>query len=239
MSASEKPREAIILAGGFGTRLREAVANVPKPMAPIGGRPFLEFLMDYWLEQGIEKFVLSVGYLADCVIRHFGKNYKGAELEYVYENEPLGTGGGLALAVKNSRWRGRHVLALNGDTWATASLAQLMADTDDGCALTLVLNRISHNDRYGGVELDASGRVRRFGSRPDGRPSLINVGCYVFQPGAWLEMTTGFPAKFSLEADFLESLAAQGKIGASQQELDFIDIGIAADYYRFCEMFGR
>lgn len=85
---------AIVLAGGLGTRLRDAVPDLPKPMAPINGRPFLEFLFEYWRTQGVERFILSVGYRCDAIIDYFGENYRGAMIEYVLEQTPLGTGGG-------------------------------------------------------------------------------------------------------------------------------------------------
>ena len=84
---------AIILAGGLGTRLRETVPNLPKPMVPIHNRPFLEHQMDYWIEQGITQFILSVGYLKDIIINHFGNSYKGVSIDYAIDTSPLGTGG--------------------------------------------------------------------------------------------------------------------------------------------------
>ena len=89
---------AIILAGGLGTRLREAVPDLPKPMAPVNGRPFLEYLIDYWIEQGVKRFVMSVGYLHQDIVRHFGYRYRGVEIDYSVEESPLGTGGALLLA---------------------------------------------------------------------------------------------------------------------------------------------
>ena len=89
---------AVILAGGLGTRLRSAVPDLPKPMAPVAGRPFLEHLLDYWIAQGINRFVLSVGYRHESIVDHFGVAYKSAELLYAIEETPLGTGGALLLA---------------------------------------------------------------------------------------------------------------------------------------------
>ena len=108
---------AIILAGGLGTRLRSAVPDLPKPMAPIGGRPFLDHLLDYWIGQGINRFVLSVGYRHEMIIDHFGNNYKHAELDYVIEQEPMGTGGGFLLAAEKIG-KNAPFLLLNGDTFA-------------------------------------------------------------------------------------------------------------------------
>ena len=91
---------AVILAGGLGTRLRSVISDLPKPMAPINGRPFLEYLICYWIGQGINHFVLSVGYLHQAIIGYFGNQFKGACIDYVIEESPLGTGGGLLLASK-------------------------------------------------------------------------------------------------------------------------------------------
>jgi len=93
--------EAIILAGGLGTRLRSAVPSLPKPMAPIKGKPFLGYLFDYWLHQGIKHFILSVGYKYEVIHERFGTKYKDADVSYAIENEPLGTGGGLLLALNS------------------------------------------------------------------------------------------------------------------------------------------
>src|SRR5215217_5792510 len=110
---------AVILAGGFGTRLREAVPRVPKPMAPIAGRPFLEYQMDYWIEKGITEFILSVGYRSEAIMTHFGDRYKKSLLRYVVEHAPLGTGGGVLKAVDECRITAPFLL-LNGDTYFEA-----------------------------------------------------------------------------------------------------------------------
>ena len=91
---------AVILAGGLGTRLRSIIPNLPKPMAPIGDRPFLEYQLDYWIAQGVNRFVLSVGYRHQVIIDYFGNSYKGVEVDYVIEQKPLGTGGALLLAAE-------------------------------------------------------------------------------------------------------------------------------------------
>ena len=111
---------AIILAGGKGTRLKKIVSDVPKPMAPINNRPFLEYLMDYWINQGISKFILSVGYLNEVITNHFGNSYGSAQIEYVFESSPLGTGGGLLLASKDLN---ESFLLLNGDTFFEVKLS--------------------------------------------------------------------------------------------------------------------
>lgn len=229
-----KPHEALILAGGLGRRLRAAVSEVPKPMAPVGERPFLEFLLDYWLEQGITRFVLSVGYLAEHIENHFGSIYKGAAVEYVREKEPLGTGGALAMALREINWQGRRILSLNGDTWLTVSLPLLTAESEKGLPVVLALTEVAVNDRYGRVTLDQQGRVESFGGPADGSPALINAGCYILDTAALIKITTDYPSRFSLENDLLAPLAERGLVGASIQAADFIDIGVVEDYSRFC-----
>ena len=115
-------RTAIILAGGLGTRLRKVAPKVPKPMAPINNRPFVEYQMDYWINQGITQFILSVGYLKDVIINHFGNSYKGISIEYVEESSPLGTGGGLLFAAKNLH---ETFVVLNGDTFFEVNINSL------------------------------------------------------------------------------------------------------------------
>ena len=116
---------AIILAGGLGTRLRGVVPDLPKPMAPISGRPFLEHQIDYWIKQGVSHFVLSVGYRHEVIVDHFGNRYKDAELDYVIEKTPLGTGGGLLLAVEKVG-KDEPFLLLNGDTYFAVNLKTLV-----------------------------------------------------------------------------------------------------------------
>src|SRR5207249_9185779 len=96
-------REAIVLAGGLGARLRSAVEDVPKPMAPIGGRPFLEYLLDHCVDQGIGRFTLSVGYRHEAITSHFGNAYRGKALRYAVEESPLGTGGALLRTLRAFR----------------------------------------------------------------------------------------------------------------------------------------
>ena len=118
-------RTAIILAGGLGTRLRQLVSNVPKPMASVNGRPFLAHLMDYWIGQGITQFIISVGYLKESIINYFGNEYQGIKIEYSEEESPLGTGGGVLLAIKNIKSDDYFVL-LNGDTFFEVDLRELI-----------------------------------------------------------------------------------------------------------------
>ena len=138
----------LILAGGFGTRLKSMVSDVPKPMAPIGGRSFLDYLLDYWIGQGIQRFVISTGHLASVIQLRFGSAYRSASITYVHETSPLGTGGAFRLALESVNWANECALMANGDTWFPVQLQQLCADAvQQGAPITIALKKLEKNDR--------------------------------------------------------------------------------------------
>ncbi len=221
---------AIILAGGLGTRLRSTVPNLPKPMAPVNGRPFLSYLMDYWLGQGVRRFILSVGYKSHAICDHYG------EVIYSNEEEPLGTGGGVLLAkrfLKNEN----DFLVLNGDTFFAVDLQSLRENHERNRAcLTMSLLDIADNDRYGGVKMDTEGRVISFTTCRSGSDKRrVNGGVYLMCSDIF-ELDSGYtsiPKRSSLEDDFLPRLLEQGKYIAGHLALGtFIDIGVPDDYRR-------
>lgn len=229
---------AIILAGGLGTRLRSAVPDLPKPLAPINGRPFLEYQLDYWLGQGIRRFILSVGYKHELIQQHFGNAYRGAEIDYAVETEPLGTGGGLLLAAGRIRAPGPW-LVLNGDTFLEVQAEELAAfhqrhDAD----VTLSLFEVVQNTRYTGVDVDEAGRVTRLQSEATGQRQLINGGVYLFGE-AGLAMLSYRPGeRVSLETEILESMLRGGRrVFGCAAHGRFIDIGIPDDYARAAALF--
>lgn len=226
-------RTAFVLAGGLGTRLRSVVSDVPKPMAPVNGRPFLDYLLHYWQGQGISDFILSVGYLSEVITDYFGTSHAGASIRYVQEPSPLGTGGALALAEREGMLREDEVLLLNGDTWFEASLPALEQDAaaHPHAAMVLTLLKIPRNTRYGSVHVDGQGLITSFGEKTDA-PDLINAGCCLLRTREFARSLAGMPEVFSLEKDLLPRLAAAGRLGASIQDAPFIDIGIPEDYER-------
>ena len=232
------PVEAIILAGGLGTRLRSVVRELPKPMAPVAGRPFLELLIDYWIEQGIQHFVLSVGYMADRIEEHFGNVYRGKRVSYIYEKTPLGTGGGVRQALLSTKWEKSHLLLVNGDTWYEASLSQLVTDASASIKpITMALKPMSANDRYGGVVINTLNCVIEFDTKNNGQ-CLVNGGCYLLDIDAVSQCLALYPEHFSLEQDFLVSQAREGNVAASIQDKTFLDIGIPADYATASQVVG-
>jgi D-glycero-alpha-D-manno-heptose 1-phosphate guanylyltransferase len=229
---TNQPSEMLILAGGFGTRLKSVVSDVPKPMAPIAGRPFLAYLLDYWIGQGIQRFVLSTGYLGNIIRAYFSEIYHGAVIDYVHEKSPLGTGGALRLTLNSVSWTKETALMANGDTWFPVDLKQLCGDAEhQNLPITLALKTIGKNDRYGGVDIGSDGKVKRFGVKSKGQ-THINGGCYLFNVGTLKQALTKMPETFSLEGDFLPLYAANGLVGSSLQDQPFLDIGIPKDYQK-------
>ena len=234
-------RSAVILAGGLGTRLRSAVPDLPKPMAPVAGRPFLEHLMDYWIAQGIERFVLSVGYRHEMIQTHFGSSYQGAAVTYAIETTPLGTGGGLLLAAAQLRAE-RPFLLLNGDTYFAVELDRLErfgAEHDADWCFSLF--RARESGRYMGLETAPDdGRIVRLKSNDEEIGRLANGGVYRVHPRAL--SAGGFQAgdRVSLEEGlFAAAMVANQRVYGLESRGVFIDIGIPHDYHRAPDVLAR
>jgi len=220
---------AIILAGGFGTRLKSVVSELPKPMAPVAGRPFLEWVLDHCLLHKIEKAILSVGYLHEKIIEHFGYEYKGMPLDYAIEEEPLGTGGAIRFALEKSKGEELWTV-LNGDTLFRGNLNALANYyIEKNADMVLALRRMYDFDRYGVVELDSLGEVNSFMEKSYQTEGLINAGVYIFR-AALLQAHFSFAEKFSFEKDFMERFVKDLNFYGLEQEGYFIDIGIPADF---------
>jgi D-glycero-alpha-D-manno-heptose 1-phosphate guanylyltransferase len=224
---------AVILAGGLGTRLRSVVPDLPKPMAPVNGRPFLAYQMDYWLQQGIQHFVLSVGYRHQSIMDYFGSNYCGSPVEYVVEDTPLGTGGGLLLAVEKLSPNDPFLL-LNGDTYFAVDLARLDAFAREMQAdWCFSLFRTDEAGRYMGMDVAANGQIIRLKSESVGGGGLANGGVYWVHPRALRDGAFAVGSSISLENDlFPASVAAGQKLMGLEFCGTFIDIGVPADYQR-------
>ena len=222
---------AIILAGGLGTRLRKAVPDLPKPMAPINNRPFLEYQMDYWIAQGVNHFILSVGYLKDVIINHFGAKYKCASIKYVEELEPLGTGGGLLLASKNLT---EPFLVINGDTFIEVDLDKLLNfHLQKKSKWTFSLFKTDQFSRYMRMDVDQNGEILSLKSNKSQNAGLANGGVYLIEPKALSSLGYTAGDRVSLEGDLLSDYFSKGgRLFGKEFEGKFIDIGIAADYHR-------
>lgn len=226
---------AIILAGGMGTRLRSAVPDLPKPMAPIDGRPFIEHQLDYWIGQGVDRFVVSVGYKKEVIMDHLGSNYRSTPLTYAIEDEPLGTGGGLLLAAQGLT---EPFLVVNGDTFFEVDLAGLLKfHSVHSADWTFSLFRTSEVGRYMGIEVKSDGEIGSLTSGTGEQSRLANGGVYLVNPSVLANKAFIPGSKLSLEADLLPALVAQGyKLFGLEFSGTFIDIGIPQDYFRAAEV---
>jgi len=219
--------EAIVLAGGLGTRLRQVVADVPKAMAPVCGRPFMEILLTALARKGFTRVVLSLGYLADQIVNHFGDRFAGMELVYEIEDTPLGTGGALRAAL--GRCTGEHVFVFNGDTFLDLEVADVVQQLARDAGPIIVARDVPDTSRYGRLDVE-NGRVHGFLEKGMSGPGLINAGCYVLPRRSLDIFAPGQP--FSLESDYLAQAVAKAPVAVFVTHGYFIDIGVPDDYAR-------
>lgn len=215
---------AIILAGGLGTRLSSVLKDVPKPMAPINGKPFLHYIFRELKDQKISKVVLSVGHRRDSIQDYFQQEYLGMEVAYAVEWEALGTGGG----IKNAfQLVDDDAYVLNGDTFFDIKLDHLKQNPGD---IAIALKPMDHFDRYGRVDLDPSGRISGFHEKCPCEHGLINGGIYYFRKSLFEKIATA--PKCSFEKDVLGQYVDELDIRGKVFDNYFIDIGIPEDYQK-------
>jgi D-glycero-alpha-D-manno-heptose 1-phosphate guanylyltransferase len=219
--------EAIVLAGGFGTRLKQVVPDLPKPMAPVAGRPFLEILLTSLAQKGFSRVIMSLGHMAVKVTSHFGDEYAGMELVYEIEDAPLGTGGAVRQALAHCHTD--HVFVFNGDTYLDLEAADVEAQWQTHQVPIIVAREVSDTARYGRLNTN-NGRVIGFVEKGVAGPGLINAGCYVLPTDILNSFALGRP--FSLEADFLAKATSKQRIDLFVTHGHFIDIGVPEDYAR-------
>jgi len=219
-------KEAIILAGGLGTRLRSVVRDIPKPMALLQEKPFLEYLLSYLASFGITHTILSVGYKYEVIKEYFGDNYKGIELSYAVEKAPLGTGGGIKYALSFARTE--SLFLLNGDSFFNVDLHDLgefyNAYQPD---MAMTVKKMRNIERYGTVELDVC-KVISFLPKAPVRFGFINGGVYAISRRLFDRFPLG--DVFSFESDFLGAYLEELRICAMKSNEYFIDIGVPEDY---------
>jgi D-glycero-alpha-D-manno-heptose 1-phosphate guanylyltransferase len=228
--------DVIILAGGLGTRLQSVVSDVPKPMAPVANKPFMDQILALLPIHNINQIILSVGYKFDVIKSYYGSDYKGISIVYSIENEPLGTGGGIKLALQKVETE--HCLIMNGDTYFDIDFEQFwQIHNQHQNDISLALKQVEKPDRYGTVVLEKH-RILKFSEKQAGLKSgLINGGLYWFK----MSLLNAMPndAKFSFESDFLEKQVSESVIGGYIDNGLFIDIGIPDDYERAQSLFAK
>ncbi len=222
--------EAIVLAGGFGTRLQEVIADLPKSMALINGRPFLEYQFNYLEEQGVSDVILSVGYKRELIMEHFGEQYRGIHIQYAVEEEPMGTGGGIRLAM----WKikGKRAIAMNGDSLFRVDLREMMEKhTKKNADITVALRELNDTGRYGRVTVNRDRRIAGFAEKQEhAGKGYINGGVYIIEKQFLMEPE--FRGKFSIEKDCFEQYYSDSRLFGFPSKGYFLDIGIPEDYQK-------
>ncbi len=227
--------EAIVLVGGLGTRLRGVVSDLPKPLAPVAGRPFLAWLLDQMADSGFRHVILASGYMADKVAQVAGSEWRGMRVDHAIESRPLGTGGAVREASRLLLGGSSHLL--NGDTflrYQPRRLEQLLEAT--GGTIAMALASVPDVGRYGAVAC-SEGRVLGFREKGDAGPGLINAGCYFLSA----EALATLPGEecYSFESAVLAPATAAGLVRGDAQTDGFIDIGVPDDYRRAQDLFGE
>ncbi len=220
--------QAIVLAGGLGTRLRTVVPDLPKPMAPIRGKPFLSILLDDLVTAGFSNVILAVGYRHEAIRDYFGDRYKSLRLDYSVESEPLGTGGAIWLALAQTT--APHVFVVNGDTYLELDYQSMLAFHHEANAtLTVAVCSVPDAGRYGALDIERN-RIRGFSEKGRSGPGIINGGVYLLSR----DLFNGYalPTVFSFETDLLAPHVGTLRPLAFQTAGTFIDIGVPKDYAR-------
>jgi len=222
-------KEAIILAGGLGTRLRSAVPDLPKCMAPVNGKPFLTYVINHLLAQEIEHFIFSLGYKSEVIIDFLAKDFPSLFFKTSIEEEPLGTGGAIKKACKIAK--DNCVLVTNGDTLYKIDVEKIAGvHCLTGAACSLNLKPMQNFDRYGVVEIDQHCIIKSFKEKQFYESGLINGGSYALHTHKFLDER--LPDKFSFETDYLEKYYQKRRMFGVVQDEYFIDIGIPEDFER-------
>ncbi len=219
--------EAIILAGGFGTRLAHVLGDVPKPMAPVAGKPFLTYLLDKLQDAGVKRVVMATGYKHDVINKYFGDNYKDIEIIYSQETQPLFTGGAILQATQYIK--GEAFFVFNGDTLFTIDLSRLSDHHISSSGhVTIALRQVADTSRYGAVRVDGT-RIVSFEEKNNScGEGVINGGIYVINKDWLINIRRNKPEKFSFEKEVLQQyIGMEGLIFNDY----FIDIGIHEDYH--------
>lgn len=220
-------REAIILAGGLGTRLRDVLPDLPKCMAPVNGRPFISYVINYLRMQGVERLIISLGYRADAVQDYLQQAYPTLQYTTVIEQEPLGTGGAIQLALREAKTE--NVLVANGDTLFRIQVKQLAGlHQEKEAECSIALKPMTDFDRYGAVELNEQAQIISFREKQFFESGLINGGLYLLNKEKFLRRE--LPGRFSFENDYLQKFFQEQSFYGCVQDGYFIDIGIPADY---------
>jgi len=221
--------KAVVLAGGFGTRLAHITRDMPKPMAPVNDAPFLQYVLEHLVRCGVQEIVLAVSYKWEQIRDFFGDRFEGIPVGYSVEEHPLGTGGAIRQALQ--QLGEQPVIVVNGDTLFPVDLQRMFWLHNEGHGLlTMAVKRVPDAQRFGRLLVDEHNRVTGFLEKGEGGPGLINGGVYAIDRD--LFRVAEFPERFSFESDLLEKHLQEIRPQAFMSDAYFIDIGIPEDYQR-------
>lgn len=229
--------KALILAGGKGTRLQSVINDIPKPMAPIAGKPFLEYIISQLKSHAIHDIILSVGYQKESIISFFSTGSKwDVNITYIQEAMPLGTGGAIREALESIH--DQDVLVMNGDSYINVDLTHYIKwHFKNNCIASIIIAKVNNTSRYGTVEIEREDRIVNFKEKVENKePGWINAGVYLFRRSVFENIS---PSKFySLEKDILPNLIQEGLYGY-QCHGAFIDIGTPESYNQATSFFSN
>jgi len=225
VSVSPEKTAAVILAGGFGTRIKHLLGDLPKPMASVNGRPFIKWIVRWLAAQKIQNVILSTGYLSETIERHFqSQPVAGVKVTCVPETMPLGTAGGFLNAVHQSKINSSAWFLLNGDTLAFANLADATNQLRDESIAGVIFGReVADTSRYGSLIADSTGKLAGFAEKRPGQ-GVVSTGIYLFRDS----LLKNFPAQIplSLEQQVFPALTAAGvSLKVLRMNAPFLDIG--------------
>lgn len=222
--------QVIILAGGFGTRLRGVVNDVPKPLAPVNGRPFIDYIIANLRKQNVAQIHISVHYMPEKFTHYYGNDQ---DITIHVESEPLGTGGAIAYCMEFVD--SENILVMNGDSFIDIDVNNITTN-----AITVAVAEVNTPDRYGTVEFNARNIITRFVEKQIGLDrGFINTGVYLINKKFFIECTKALPRTFSFETVILQPFATSGKLQAHKAGAKFIDIGIPEDYLKAGQFFNE
>ncbi|MBK5203059.1 MAG: nucleotidyltransferase family protein [Prolixibacteraceae bacterium] len=221
--------EAIVLAGGLGTRLRSCINDIPKPMAQVNGKPFLFYLLRYLKKQNTDRVILSVGYKHEIISDYFGSTFLDMSLIYSIENTPLGTGGAISKALK--KCNDKNIFILNGDTYFPVSFSKLKEKQNQtGAEITIALKQMTNADRYGIVSMENNSVITSFSEKIKANNILINGGVSLLNKEKFEKRS--FTERYSFEKEYLEKVVKQKCISGLIFDSYFLDIGIPESYMK-------
>jgi D-glycero-alpha-D-manno-heptose 1-phosphate guanylyltransferase len=224
--------EAVILAGGLGTRLKELFPDLPKTMVPVNGKPFLFYILKNLAKNKFKRVIISVSFLSSKIINYFGREYFNLKIDYVVEKKPLGTGGATKLALENCKED--HIYLINGDTYLDFEHKKIEKLWKESRCPIIVCKFIKNVSRYGTVKV-VDGRIKSFEEKTFIKKGFVNTGLYVFKKNQFLNFK--MKPSFSLEKDFLVSAVKNDIFKCFLSKRNFIDIGIPKDYFKAANLF--